>query len=69
MKYYSGPGLEEDYAVYVHKEQVFDGIFQESLRMTNLRNNETINLAIFDRFDKFDDRQVKYSTNMSQVIF
>ena len=72
LKYYSGPGLEEDYAIYVYKPQHFDGSFQESLRMTNLRTNETIILATFDRFDKFEDQlieYIEYSTNIRQVTF
>ena len=69
LQYYAGPGVEEDYAIYVYKSQQFDGIFKETLRMTNLRSNETINLAAFDRFHKFDGRPVGYSKNMRQVIF
>lgn len=72
LKYYSGPGLEEDYAIYVYTPPHFDGSYNESLRMTNLRTKETIILATFDRFDKLDDQQVEYieySTNIRQVTF
>ena len=44
VKYYSGPGSEEDYAIYVLKTMHYDGTIQASLRMTNLRNNYTSDL-------------------------
>ena len=47
LNFYSGPGIGENYAIYIQKFTSIDGKTQEILKMLNLKNNVSKELITF----------------------